>query len=74
MTMTRTFQVVRRPSLLSTSISQNSARIAGVVPRGAVVGLTLPFAYYTEAPLIVPDDARSTMLRERGYNMLSAAS
>ena len=32
------------------------------------------FAYYTEAPMIVPDDATRTMLRERGYDVFSAAS
>jgi hypothetical protein len=30
-------------------------------------------AYFTQAPLIVPDDATRAMLRERGYNVLSAA-
>ena len=37
------------------------------------VGELLFFAYFTEAPLIVPDDATRAMLRERGYNALSAA-
>jgi hypothetical protein len=31
------------------------------------------FAYFTEAPLIVPDDATRAMLCERGYTVLSAA-
>jgi hypothetical protein len=31
------------------------------------------FAWFTEAPMIVPDDATRAMLRERGYNVLSAA-
>jgi len=37
-------------------------------------GELLFFAYFTEAPMIVPDDATRAMLRERGYNVLSAAS
>jgi len=37
-------------------------------------GELLFFAYYTEAPLIVPDDVTCAMLRERGYNVLSATS
>jgi hypothetical protein len=37
-------------------------------------GELLFFAYYTEAPLIVPDDTTRAMLRERGYNVLSAAN
>jgi hypothetical protein len=37
------------------------------------IGELLFFAYFTEAPLIVPDDATRAMLRERGYNVLSAA-
>ena len=32
------------------------------------------FVYFTEAPLIVPDDATRAMLRERGYEVFSAAS
>jgi hypothetical protein len=36
-------------------------------------GELLFFAYFTEAPMIVPDDATRTMLRERGYNVFSAA-
>jgi hypothetical protein len=36
-------------------------------------GELLFFAYFTEAPLIVPDDATRAMLRERGYNVLSMA-
>ena len=36
-------------------------------------GELLFFAYYTEAPLIVPDDATRALLRERGYNVLSTA-
>jgi hypothetical protein len=31
------------------------------------------FAYFTEAPLIVPDDTTRALLYERGYNVLSAA-
>ena len=31
------------------------------------------FAYFTEAPMIVPDDATRALLHERGYNVLSAA-
>jgi hypothetical protein len=30
-------------------------------------------AYFTEALLIVPDDATRAMLHERGYNVFSAA-
>jgi hypothetical protein len=37
-------------------------------------GELLFFAYFTEAPMIVPDDSTRAMLRERGYNVLSAAS
>jgi hypothetical protein len=37
-------------------------------------GELLFFAYFTEAPLIVPDDTTRAMLRERGYNVLSTAS
>ena len=36
-------------------------------------GELLFFAYYTEAPLIVPDDSTRAMLGERGYNVFSAA-
>ncbi len=36
-------------------------------------GELLFFAYFTEAPMIVPDDATRAMLRERGYNVFSAA-
>ena len=36
-------------------------------------GELLFFAYFTEAPLIVPDDATRAMLRERGYNVFSTA-
>ena len=36
-------------------------------------GELLFFAYYTEAPIIVPDDATRAMLHERGYNVLSTA-
>ena len=32
------------------------------------------FASFTEAPLIVPDEATRAMLRERGYTVFSAAS
>jgi hypothetical protein len=31
------------------------------------------FAYFTEAPLIVPDDTTRALLCERGYDVLSAA-
>jgi len=31
------------------------------------------FAYFTEAPLIVPDDATRAMLRERGCTVLGTA-
>ncbi len=31
------------------------------------------FAYFTEAPLIVPDDATRAMLCERGYTVLGTA-
>jgi hypothetical protein len=34
-------------------------------------GELLFFAYFTEAPLIVSDDATCAMLRERGYNLLN---
>jgi hypothetical protein len=37
-------------------------------------GELLFFAYFTEAPMIVPDDATRAMLRKRGYEVLSAAS
>ena len=37
------------------------------------IGELLFFAYYTEAPMIVPDDAIRAMLRERGVGVLSAA-
>jgi hypothetical protein len=37
------------------------------------IGELLFFAYFTEAPMIVPDDATRIMLRERGYNVFSAA-
>jgi hypothetical protein len=37
------------------------------------IGELLFFAYFTEAPMIVPDDARCAMLRERGYNAVNAA-
>jgi len=36
-------------------------------------GELLFFAYFIEAPLIIPDDATRIMLRERGYVVLSAA-
>jgi hypothetical protein len=38
------------------------------------IGELLFFAYYTEAPMIVLDNATLTLLRERGYNVLSTAS
>jgi hypothetical protein len=38
------------------------------------VGELLFFAWFTEAPMIVPDDSTRIMLRERGYNVLSTAS
>jgi hypothetical protein len=37
-------------------------------------GELLFFAYCTEAPMIVPDDATRAVLRERGVGVLSAAS
>ena len=37
------------------------------------VGELLFFAYFTEAPLIVPDDPTRALLCERGYNAFSAA-
>ena len=37
------------------------------------IGELLFFAYFTEAPLIVSDEATRAMLRERGYIVLSAA-
>ena len=37
-------------------------------------GELLFFAYFTEAPMIVADDATRTMLRERGYEVFGAAS
>jgi hypothetical protein len=37
------------------------------------IGELLFFAYFTEAPLIVPDDATRAMLHERGVGALSAA-
>ncbi len=37
------------------------------------VGELLFFAYFTAAPMVVPDDATRAMLRERGYTVLSAA-
>ena len=37
-------------------------------------GELLFFAYFTEAPMVVPDDATRATLRERGYNALSIAS
>jgi hypothetical protein len=36
-------------------------------------GELLFFVYYTEAPLIVSDEATRAMLRELGYNALSTA-
>jgi hypothetical protein len=38
------------------------------------IGELLFFAYFTEAPMVVPDDATRAMLRERGYNVLSTTS
>jgi len=38
------------------------------------IGELLFFAYFTEAPMVVPDDATRATLRERGYNALSIAS
>ena len=46
---------------------------SGQVFRLCNVGELLFFAYFTEAPLIVPHDATRAMLHERGYNVLSAA-
>ena len=37
------------------------------------IGELIFFAYFTEAPLIIPDDATRAMLCERGYTALSAA-
>jgi hypothetical protein len=37
-------------------------------------GELLFFAYFTDAPMIVPDDATRAMLHERGVGTLSAAS
>jgi hypothetical protein len=37
------------------------------------IGELLFFAFFAEAPLIVPDDATRVMLCERGYNALRAA-
>ena len=37
------------------------------------IGDLLFFAYFTEAPMVVPDDATRTMLCERGYSALSTA-
>ena len=39
----------------------------------STIGELLFFAYFTEAPLIVPDDTIRAMLYEQGYNALSAA-
>jgi len=36
-------------------------------------GELLFFAYFIEAPMIVPDDATRAMLRERGVGVFSAA-
>jgi hypothetical protein len=38
------------------------------------IGELFFFAYYTEAPMIIPDDATRTRLCERGYEVFSAAS
>ena len=46
---------------------------SGQVFRLCNVGELLFFAYFTEAPLIVPDDTTRAMLSERGYNAFSAA-
>ncbi len=37
------------------------------------IGELLFFAFFTEVPLIVPDDATRAMLCDRGYTVLSAA-
>ena len=37
------------------------------------IGELLFFAFFAEAPLIVPDDATRAMLCERGYSALSSA-
>ena len=37
------------------------------------IGELLFFAYFTEAPLIVPDDTTRALLCERGYKVFSAA-
>ena len=40
----------------------------------ANLGELLFFAFFVEAPMVVPDDATRAMLRERGYHALGAAS
>jgi len=37
------------------------------------IGELLFFAYFTDAPMVVSDGTTRAMLRERGYNALSAA-
>jgi hypothetical protein len=37
-------------------------------------GELLFFAYFTESPMIIPDDATRVLLHERGYNVLSATN
>jgi len=37
------------------------------------IGELLFFAYFTESPMVVPDDATRAMLCERGYTVLGTA-
>ena len=37
------------------------------------IGELLFFAFFTDAPIVVSDDATRAMLRERGYTMLGTA-
>ena len=37
------------------------------------VGELLFFAFFAEAPMVIPDDATRAMLCERGYSALSSA-
>lgn len=37
------------------------------------IGELLVFAFFTEAPIVAPDDVTRAILRERGYTVLSAA-
>jgi len=38
------------------------------------VGELLFFAFFTEAPIVIPNDATRAMLCERGYNVRNAAA